>query len=1207
MSIVTSKAGDSIPRGILSKGNKNKPYDDISDTNESDTEWWDEEESVPSAPKASQVIQWTRPHDNAGAGNASKPTNRTSTRKADKRYSVQKPTRDKSKGRQRKQNAKAGIKVVTNFSKPQGIVVAAQPVQSQPSRIMPPTGCFVDLAALQALENGPAQATGGFWKSKKNKELTRPADTIPSISKNTQGTSMSGAMNEIVSSGKTKPKGLIPAPLNLDDDLSPSDRPIVIGISIPSARLAEHALSPQTAVLDTSKTLESYEHRTPTGHSPETPTIIITPAGQGSAWSPLERGENSNGYSPSIYSQPPRNVMGIYASNNAPPVPRMPVSVLETERQRIATQRSYFSPDSEEGTTWEDGETTEQGGSSRSRIVSGCTVFEEDESPIIARTGRARSISAASKNFKHASVSTIGTRHRSKGWWNYIVTPFLTRSNTVTTEGVFEDQHPPALPSLAIAAAKAQEAERDRKSWAKQFSPLTPETSTTIHSELWWDTSAKEDESKHPERVPLSSVVGETRHQPQPSSGTLPFVLSNVADFGSATMSSLATENNGHQVDRSISEIGENGTLPTLAVNDGAPVISNASSARVPQNNNPFLQNNPNSAFTSTQPPIRETTLPIPAAQTSVEPSPPPPPYSPSPARPRYRAILPPGNNTQHSNTENLQYPVSPGPVSPGLQQAMASRGGIPMSNVPTPPAVASASRRPVNLNSGYPELPLRQPLTSFTPEDIQQSFPPPPKKARKAEAKRQRHEKEDALARKAGGLWRGRGCISKRGCYGRSGPEGRKKRRLYFALVAGFLSMMILAIVLATTLHRKSNTMTEPSQWLNLTGFPPIYTGLSTVAAPVNTVVDTGCVVPATQWSCDLPKEEQSSVAPNSPSRPNFLLQIQWDNSSSANVTFANVTGNPNLVTRSLVGNSVSAGQFIKHLLLRARQIVTFVPNPAPPSFAEEFFLGDTTDGIVSANKAGEPTPFYISFLSPTGSTVEKREIQMRQTVDNSSDQFPNVTNFIPAPSLNSDGTAAPANLLPLPSQQPIRLFDRGLPSEHYGFYSYFDRSIFLKSITQLNDSNSNDEVPDDENGGATKSEAAFRCTWSQTRFLVQMWTRANTTAQLLNGTASGTSSPGIDFTQPGSFPYPVTITTDRHGGDPALKMLYCYTMNEVEGLIPTSGHINQEARGFGGTVINPAPAAFLNVSDPSQGGFDGGTGGCSCQWKNFQNVISA
>jgi hypothetical protein len=68
---------------------------------------------------------------------------------------------------------------------------------------------------------------------------------------------------------------------------------------------------------------------------------------------------------------------------------------------------------------------------------------------------------------------------------------------------------------------------------------------------------------------------------------------------------------------------------------------------------------------------------------------------------------------------------------------------------------------------------------------------------------------------------------------------------------------------------------------------------------------------------------------------------------------------------------------------------------------------------------------------------------------------------------------------------------------------------------------------------------------------------------------------------------------------------MIYCYSMDDREGIVASSGKINEENRGFGGTVINPAPGLFSNNSDPSLGGFDGGTGGCSCQWSNFQTVI--
>ncbi len=59
---------------------------------------------------------------------------------------------------------------------------------------------------------------------------------------------------------------------------------------------------------------------------------------------------------------------------------------------------------------------------------------------------------------------------------------------------------------------------------------------------------------------------------------------------------------------------------------------------------------------------------------------------------------------------------------------------------------------------------------------------------AAKAERRRRRHEKEDAVARKVGGFWRGRGCIPASGCYGRPGREGRKRRRICLGVIGGSL-----------------------------------------------------------------------------------------------------------------------------------------------------------------------------------------------------------------------------------------------------------------------------------------------------------------------------------------------------------------------------------------------------------------------------------
>ncbi|KAB8303284.1 hypothetical protein EYC80_004726 [Monilinia laxa] len=1177
------------------------PFETIFDEKDDGDSWKDEDISITSPEEQPRP----KPSESIATGRVGNPTRSVSRR--DRKYSVSKPIREKSKGRQRGIHAKFGIKVQTNFSThhgPQPRMVSSQ--QSRPN-------VFADLATLRKLENVSAHPNGTSWKSLKNTTIGSSPEKVKASAlepRQSQALIVSPLAERRGSSRLTN--------LKLVDDLSPNDRPIVIGISIPSARLAHHTTTPQTSTSIASTMMENYGHETPTGKGLATPSIVVTPAAQEiSAWSPYST------YSTASNVSRARTLSTSYSvaspndpfKDGAPPLPTIPAALFEEEKKRVAAQQSYFSPDSDATTEWDDEPYS-------SRVLSSCVIYEEGEHPIIVRSARSVSFSFsdALKVNNHESIDTTAVRPLSEGWWNYITTPFMTRSNTVAfPEKKVSDA--PEVPILAVAATKAQESKVERKSWENLFSPLSIKRPTSNASDAWWDVTPLGFRSEKQE--PSGLIYRDMRHTVKPLMTTLPFVRSASGDVGDVTLTSITDSSaTADYVNASNSTAYyDNSGIPSvrndsISVNKDNSLSSVADRTKEFGSNNPFVHSqnsnidlyNTSSMVTSTASNGSEIKTRTLVANTATPP--PPPPYTESPKKVRkYRAFFPPSHESNSVPASNLHYPSSPGPISPGMQQTMTSQGGLQLSEVPLSPAYSRT-----NQNTAYPG-PARQTtptLLIMTQEYLQQmSDKAAIKAAKKAESKRQKNEKEDKIARKAGGLWAGRGCMPKNGCHGRQGPEGRKRRRWYCCIFIGLLLLVILIVGLATTLTRKPKHTVIQSQWLNLTGFPPIYAGLSTVAAPVNIVTNTGCVFPATQWSCALPKEEQASVAPNLPNQPNFLLQIQWDNSSVANATFANVTGNKNLSTRSLVGNPVSAGKFIRDLILKTRQTIAFNPSPPPPSYAEETFLGDTTDGIVSSNKAGESTPFYISFLSTTNTTLiaSNSRVKRADSSDTDPNLFPNITTGIPAPSLNADGTAAPANLLPYPIQQPIRLYDRGLPTEHYGFYTYFNRTIFLKSLALLNDTNtSNGEVPDDQNGGALEGEANFRCTWGETRFLVQMWTKMNGTAKLNNATSSTSTStiiPGQDFSQPGSFPYPITITTDRHGGDPAKKLLYCYSMNDREGIIANSGEVNGENRGFGGQIINPAPSVFSNSSDPSLGGFDGGTGGCSCSWSNFQEVI--
>ncbi|KAF4123503.1 hypothetical protein GMORB2_6204 [Geosmithia morbida] len=550
-----------------------------------------------------------------------------------------------------------------------------------------------------------------------------------------------------------------------------------------------------------------------------------------------------------------------------------------------------------------------------------------------------------------------------------------------------------------------------------------------------------------------------------------------------------------------------------------------------------------------------------------------PPPYSP-PRRlneegdggpVRYRAVPPPEHPLRS------QFLPSPGPGSPGLAATMTSQGATPMTDIPITPTIPREmpSQPPVPV----PSRPMASNLPQEHSHDARGS-------EHRVERERRRHEREETLARKLGSFWRGRGCIPSHGCLGRPGREGRRRRRVYMGVLATTLVLIILSIVLGVVLTRpRHSSDPPPSIWVNLTDFPPMPTGVLTVAGPENTVSRDGCTVPETIWSCSLPKEEHDSVSPYDADQPTIIMQIQWDNSTSKEW---------DVPDGRIPKPDVSARD------VHSRRATEFSPSPEPPTFADMWFLGNTTDGVKSDDKAGEPAPFYISVLDSTDGAVEQPGLARRQTTVG--DEL--VKDLVDPPDLLADGTPQPARMLPEVKQQPVRLFDRGLPTEHYGFYTYFKRTIFVKSVTR---DDGGGAVPADENGGCTKTEANHLVTWGQTRMLVQIWTRKSGDVDHGVKLLSNASQPSIDgkadLTRPGTMPYPVTVSLDTHGGDPDEKLVWQWPMNSRQKLDTENPKLLSNDISFDGELINPR-----KDNDTSFGGFDGGTGGCKCVWVNWE-----
>ena len=1313
-----------------------------------------------SSPMGDEILQPTSPNlphnpkrsrrkitpDEAGLENTQSWNRKFSVQKSPKRGFSRKRERDQTKSRW------PGLNVVTNFSKPPILAQRAAEADARhqgrgkESRVLDNQPGFVTLSDIKAPVD--RKAYGDYKTHKRNQSsgahTMRPDSELKFRAESNQKKERDSAAglglepfenpqdysSRLFVKGKSRMNSLKQSPTKITE-LSPSDRPIMIGISIPSAKLAEHSISPYVGSVG-SNTRHSATDRDP----PMTPTIIVTPAKVERPWSTESHERDAVAQDrrravSSVYSQAFQHGRGVAQTTNVPPVPSHPLLP-----SRYTPPANPFENEDDKV--------------SSSRVVSSCTIFDEDE---IRR--RPDSGESQFRILKRSSTDSIATRHRSQGWWNHIVSPFMTRANTMMFRGDSPDVGTPvpALPSPTHrgtspreqagrksdmtsppTTSKAADVGKDDISVCTDFSRFgaprqniglafdhTPRASTLVPSlsnshvpfEGFGTAAEYYHAYWHDQNNPTPYFECQNHICP-PSRPYRPVTIEAVdedtsggtppdADFGRdlpETRRHDGTQINIYQQvpanrfsaafneatkprPRALSEVTNIEDLDNTPVvqeahvapivRAGAPILATQSSfpdsARAlptaasagPVGAAGALAPAPAPANVSVSvsllpPALAPAPAPAPASAAAALPSAAPtdpttafestPAANPAPrghtseqetTRPRGRAadvspslssrqpptyfppkLQKPPKRSATAKPPDEPLPTGEQPSAPEPRETSGLQSGaIPRKAVPVGGSAHGDESRPAHntyvVNHYYDSSNRRVQREEVTLAN----FEPPPRIGHSMEAFREKREKDhhhrDERKQKKG--------LKFRTCFKKKKPMKKKKKGLLIGVAISLVILIILILALAMTLTRKRGNQTQvqtqtqtqtQTQWLNISGFPPIPTGISTIVRP-EAVETHGCVQPATLWSCALPKEEQPAVAPNAPNQPNFRVEIRFLNGTSTNGT------SPKSSKRSQAPvNAVSAGYFIRRFLTIRDSSTSsfFTPNPSPPSQEDQAFLGNTTDNNTFPFD-GESTPFFMSFLFASKPPSSQRLV--KRASRNSSDPFPDLTKIIPPPDLNPDGTAASANLVPFPSAQPLRLYNRGRPTEHYGFYTYFDRSIFLKSTALLNDSGpSIGDVPDDQNGGTTEAAASVRCTWAQTRFLVQIWTnQANAVTLLGNSSDSGTgkaSSPQTqnatgswanDFTRPGSFPYPVTVTLDRHGGDIAKKLIYCYGIDAREHVLQTRKKVQLENRSVGGVPVNPAQGVFATTkvgkNEGGPGGVDGGSGGCGCRWRNF------
>ncbi|KAI5796630.1 hypothetical protein EDC01DRAFT_652171, partial [Geopyxis carbonaria] len=343
-------------------------------------------------------------------------------------------------------------------------------------------------------------------------------------------------------------------------------------------------------------------------------------------------------------------------------------------------------------------------------------------------------------------------------------------------------------------------------------------------------------------------------------------------------------------------------------------------------------------------------------------------------------------------------------------------------------PIITRPQKIPTTLGSCYPKIaPASEPpgignqrLLPLTLHDLRIGRDTSSRQHRQQHRlEAERNREENSLQRR--NMWIKRGCIGVgEGSFSQKRPWSTNKRSCLIALIT--IPCLILAItlgIIGPKVFKKistkdmDNSLDESVPLLH-TGFPPFPKSNIIIHPYATPEVQTTCVTEKETWSCELPPDTQ------------FVTTIsKSDNRRVPEFNF-------------VVKNRQNKKKYSANS--------SWEPNPSI-SDVQSYKNVARVDEI-NGNPEGEETPFIISF----GSIMPK---------------------YSPGNFNNK-----PANMLPqVLRNQPIRLFDRNLTSEHYGFHIYFQKTIHLGT-----DKN--------ESGGASLNDTKYTVVWDDTRFRVAIFT---------------------------------------------------------------------------------------------------------------------
>ncbi|GAB7364482.1 hypothetical protein MBLNU230_g5292t1 [Neophaeotheca triangularis] len=504
--------------------------------------------------------------------------------------------------------------------------------------------------------------------------------------------------------------------------------------------------------------------------------------------------------------------------------------------------------------------------------------------------------------------------------------------------------------------------------------------------------------------------------------------------------------------------------------------------------------------------------------------------------------------------------------------------------------------------------------------------------------------------------------------------------RRFLWVLIAlsAFLLLLLLVLLIVFIPPRQRGDMPVQARWLNLTGFPALPTGIATVVGARKQEGEESCGVGGGLWGCGVPAAADGDDGEDR--LPSWRFEIR----------FRNGTVEDKSAVVPVVRDEADGDEHGEDL--RKRHGGSLAPLwrrgawedrlydswPSPPGEEDRLFMGKEVDGVDEPYE-GEETPFFLSLLDVSDLEPPKKDLENRYQLPKRNDANPypypspatptaplpasdsasaspvpdpsasasasaSPSNTalpspskIPSPPIRPNGQPAPALLYPLVRSQPLLLYNRGQKDEHYGFHTYYDRTIFAKGFktstpnsgnssnnfnnnnsNNSNNANANNEPPQPRQNTTTAltpntspRNANAICTLPSTRLLVKIWTRRGTVAEL--GTAASGADDGDDRARaressamvaetPGSFPYPVTVVLDRgvggrgRGRGRGERRAYCHGLDG-------EGRVVEGARGWVGEAVGGGGwggEGLELVSRELGMRGDAGGRGCECRWSS-------